>query len=107
MRTELKDVIHLYMGVECEHKMLKRNHKLSPMFLDGWNIEDYKPILRLRANMTDEEKAIYRSLQSTQLASPVHQLSVIVDTAESFAYLLKIGIDLFGLIESEQAINKN
>jgi hypothetical protein len=104
MKTELKDVIHLYMGVECEHKMLKRTHKLSPMFLDGWNIEDYKPILRPLSDMTTKERESYNKIVMEGLKS--HDFEVQKHDATATLFLLKQGFDLFGLIESEQAITK-
>ncbi len=74
---------------------------------DWKTTKDFKLVLRPISDMTAEESKIYHSLNKLYPASPVHShLMVEHATFETFAWLLKQGFDLFGLIEFGQAIDK-
>ncbi len=63
-------------------------------------------ILRLLSSMTEEEMKELDKTKAFQRASPVHKIGVMVWTTESFRWALSKHFDLFGLIESKQAIDQ-
>lgn len=100
---EIKDVIHLYLGCEVENKKGQRVN-LTPMLLaqclvNKWELEteQWKPILRNLSDMTEEEKE----------TSGKFNVCSNFELAEWFRYLLSKHFDLFNLIESGLAIDKN
>ncbi len=112
MKTELKDVEHLYLGSDCLvkfpslEKAVKR--KITPALIGVPSvvIEWWKPILRPlldNSHVTKEEyKYIWEELNTT---APVIHINMKMEP-KLFVYLLKQGFDIFGLIESGQAIDK-
>ena len=130
MKTELKEVIHLYLG--CDAIIGKQSGQENAKHLIGTLVgydtknkgtctfiyydkgvsttcitpTSIKPILRPISDMTQEESKIYHSLNKLYPASPVHHIMVEHATFETFAWLLKKQFDLFELIESGQAIDK-
>lgn len=113
--TQLKDVIHFYIGcnllIDGEH-----GHKLIGVVCDQCHLIHYrynqygtcsvsvvKPILRPLSSMVTQEDReagrIYRNV--------IRKRDFYVDEAHAakIAYLLSKHFDLFGLIESGQAID--
>lgn len=124
IKIELRDVLHLYRG--CEIECEKGFYKFKAILIDcegtedeelwvvaendhlgegSFNLEDCKPILRKLTDkeITEEEyKYIWGDLN---IAIPFIGADVAMPI-RLFLYLLKQGFDLFGLIESGQAIEK-
>lgn len=120
METKLQEVIHLYLG--C--KGVESKEGLTCIF-SGFDLEDTFPIKLSHSNHTyievaqDYFKPILRPLHDIKENEIVELFSFIgggtntfrKDKAKDFSprefvYLLKQGFDLFGLIESGQAIDK-
>lgn len=131
MRTELKDVIHLYLGCECmigDTKWKKPEihpDDLAPgidlnygkpikSIIDYHTLQAYShkitPMLRSLDSITEEEKREFFKLQygDEKYDERLVRVSTSLHTLfpETFLYLLSRGFDLFGLIESGQAIRK-
>ncbi len=117
MKTELEDVMHLYLG--CE---VKTTH-YGKGILKGLNIHDvhlveikgesktfrlnqFKPILRQLSDMTKEENICYSRTGLRHISESVENYDSIRIESEKTAYLLKQGFDLFNLISTGQAIDK-
>lgn len=124
MKTELKDIMHFYIGCEVEIEIYG---KLRNCLLDGINKDYYfliipgdkaatsyfkgkysiKPILRPLSDMTDKEAADIFNMDDWLFINQKKGITHL-DFAlppQTFIYLLKQGFDLFGLIESGQAID--
>jgi hypothetical protein len=71
---------------------------------NGVNI---KLVLRPLSDMTEEEKKEYEATRVFVRATPVHQVGNMQWTPATFHYLLSKHFDLFGLIDSGQAISKS
>lgn len=116
---ELKDVLHFYLGAEC--RMTKNSYhavhelRLSadhPFRLDG-KLLDYftqpttkaelKPMLRKLSSMTEEE-AIEVGVGIVQRDLGMFNRPW---SPQQFVWLCNKHFDLFGLIESNQAIDIN
>lgn len=103
MATELKDVLHLYFMCDI---MVYSNcvptikTKLFPPYLGDWS--GVKLILRPFSDMTEEEAV------ESGLGTIARDLEMFNRpwSPKQFLYLLSRGFDLFGLIESKQAIDK-
>ena len=122
MKTEWKDVMHLYKGCEIEVRDKDFINGVQYGKLQGYQFDDNllidfeqsdgyenigkcKPILRPLSDMTEEE-CLYLNVAFMVVekwAKTAHKETW--GTAE-FLYLLKQGFDLFGLIESGQALDK-
>ena len=112
METKLKDVLHLYIGCETTQGTLievrKSGHctTYKNIYLKG-DINEIKPILRSLSDITEFEIIQLMALSTGDVNvfradNPnTHKFS-----ARQFVYLLQLGFDLFGLIESDQAILK-
>jgi hypothetical protein len=108
---DIKDYLYLYLGCEAQysshHEPQNERYLLTASNLqEAIEFEDM-PILRPLSDITTEEQdelsKTYLWVQST----PVHaHLRTPTWTSESVRYLLSKGFDLFGLIESGLAINK-
>jgi hypothetical protein len=133
--TQLKDVLHLYLGCEVDHQseiwQLRgieignngnavcklRRKRPDRQTYDVEKVEfrtgdiPTKPILRKLESMTETERRevdVIRSnnLNVIQIPEPVHgryEESIPL----VFAYFLSKHFDLFGLIESNQAIDQS
>jgi hypothetical protein len=130
-KTELKDVIHLYIGclvqtdyrrrTESGKKMERCVGKLIDIdllvaeehfgvqfkFHDKWNsvqlpIKSIKPILRPLSDMTKVEKGYVDQYKNNYHGLSLSE-SLKVD-ADITRYLISRKFDMFGLLESEQAI---
>lgn len=115
MKKELKEVLHLYMGCEISaahistailtHKLTNASHIAIDLVL---KCEHYKPILRALSDMTNEER---REIDEIVKECDNSIRKVDICEGEKWAimtsYMLQKGFDLFGLIESGQAIDKN
>lgn len=107
--TQLKDVLHLYLGCEVKN-LANETFILTPSLIEailGLNLS-FKPILRPLSDMSDNERDKYVHLHSYPKKNSEQSFSnqlTVVD-AECTAYLLSKHFDLFGLIESGQAIDK-
>lgn len=119
MEKNIKDFIHFYLGCECVHAFVPEDH---PQYDNGWklvsiqsqsekpyeldNDTDYtwtdsvKPKLRKLESINREESEMMERFRSELKRN---------DLTASFRlthYLLSKGFDLFGLIESRLAIEK-
>jgi hypothetical protein len=128
MKTKLKDVIHFYIG--CEVRVPKEINEAEKTFLSGIYTKMINPdeddCLRFQVctiNDTilwlelDEVKLVLRKLPALTAAEaknigfnfPIHE-SYNPDKfpllSRQWAYLASRGIDLFGLIETGQALEK-
>ncbi len=113
MKTEPKEILHLYLG--CEMVTEKGNiFKLEPHhFPSNWQ-EEYifnkaKPLLRPLSDIKETEIVEMFNLNET---SGVYVFRVDNEnthrfTSKQFLYLLKQGFDLFQLIENGYAIDKS
>lgn len=112
---ELKDVIHYYIGQRCFAEGYGTGFgKIEGATLSIVQIRtnmiwyvlpvEIKPILRRIEDLTEEEykKWMVKVIKRTDEEDGLNFYS---QTPESFHYLLSIGIDLFGLIDSGQAID--
>lgn len=113
MKTEFKDVAHLYLGCklkcsqvfypESNSKDKDGNLILSPsLFADfgekTFSIGYFKPILRPLSDMKEDEEDAWTDLY-------VSSQDNRIKAANRTLFLLQQGFDLFGLIESGQAID--
>lgn len=115
MKTEWKDVAHLYLGCDGHYYYLNGNFSkeiLIQIDTDGrclsnnrkMVLSDFKPILRPLSDMTEEEEGEYWKIRGTGWTSETE--SQMIREATGTKYLLSKGFDLFGLIESSQAIDR-
>jgi len=110
METKLNDVIHLYLG----GKMMF--NKEDRMFIKNGDIIDitcssiqsqllhscYIPILRTLSDITIEEQKVWQ-----EYYSDVHyKCNCDINSAKFTLWLCKKQFDVFGLIESKQAVDK-
>lgn len=116
MKTELKDVLHFYLGCEVRRTVndnldyevgvlvgiskseVEENKTVAIIDTEGsvfaeWYIEETTPILRPLSSMTEDE---LRNLWEQGGARP-----------DEFIYLLSKSFDLFNLIPNGLAIDKN
>lgn len=96
---EIKDHLHYYMGCDCIYEddffvpsILKINGKI----LERWN-DNFKLSIRPLSDMTEDEKKLLR-------VNPTYAHNEYSPT--EFHDLLKLGFDMFGLIENNLAIDK-
>jgi hypothetical protein len=113
MQTQLKDVIHLYKGctmrcIKGEQSLLReysihqgQEFTLSAhrMFVVSMMPDYFKPILRPLGSMTEEERTEFHSLNT------IHDNKEKCE-ANNTVWLFSRSFDLFGLIESNQAMTK-
>jgi len=126
MKTEFKDVAHLYLGVEVVNTIGKHMGKIVSVSIDGTAtinpldefkprviiLNSLKPILRPLSDMSNDEiwklneitKAGSWNLEMIKNIKSVFNL--IHATPIVFLELTKLNFDLFGLIESGEAIGK-
>lgn len=141
MKTELKDVVHFYLGCECVDGAGSVG-KIDTCGFDGYIrttplnkhikvkafLSGVKPILRPLSDMTEEEGRQYAtyygidgylsvtiteengyvkiSIGNSGHMASLFPLGQYGQKPETLVYLLSKGFDLFGLIESGQAIDK-
>ncbi len=147
MKTELKNVLHLYMGCQIRNIGNQRVFlaKGDEFILVGENIESalinkdyFKPVLRPLSDMTEDEALVYFQLPENAIIINKKDYSEAIifeykwkhpvieyNTSDGncygeigigkrsqhfnsteFLFLLKNHFDIFGLIESGQAIDK-
>jgi len=144
--TQLKDVIHFYLGCELYWVFLNETSVLDVSLLKDLqnHLHQIKPILRRLDSMTEEElkecvilsyfernrdiisqcfdeviistdnrnkKLHGTAIPYTLFKDGKHFMTATLSenhlNPEQFLYLLKQGFDLFNLIDSNQAIDKN
>lgn len=71
--------------------------------MDYEGLEKAKPILRRLESMTEEEKVAYENMSGMLLSRPIENAKWW--TADAFHWACSMGFDLFGLIDSNQAID--
>lgn len=130
-KTKFKDVVHLYQGCECRfnygtfHKGIFKGINDSSIFihLEGdatpteWFRNKYehvfKCILRPLSDITNDEMDVLNEM-GVEPSYPAYQLNdcdgekkrtTVFEAAKITQYLLSKYFDLFGLIESHQAID--
>lgn len=114
MKTEFKDVAHLYLG--CRLSGTQDSAGLTTRRLQEFLDEDRndQPILRPLSDMTEDEQMELAELSDLFLPDHLFKALVndrkyLIDVRNAWgitAYLLSKHFDLFGLIESGQAIDK-
>lgn len=102
---DIKDYLHFYLG--CEAVTVKSKPEIITghiIDLVNGNFYHAKPILRPLSDMTEEEAF---DLEAVGGSTEVFELTSIVYSFDSHRMLwaLKKGFDLFGLIESNLAID--
>jgi len=125
MKTELKDVIHFYLG--CMVELNNSGSKVYNRKLIAVGGVDDEPYCKLRLGNADEKQFVHAVFFKENRVKPIlRPLSDMIYEEESymknnfcykangiteyytpdgFMFLLKHGFDLFGLIESGQAID--
>jgi len=124
---EAKDVLHLYIGaeMECINKECNSDteyfgmvRNLSHLLFDKYLNGNWKIRLRKLSDMTEEEKVVMHDTLWITKEEDKHysvshkctywhlKCSSREKEPEILLYLLKQGFDLFNLIESSQAIDK-
>lgn len=135
MKTELKDVLHLYLGCEIQTSFRTASMMGQPMnkaigilvdcdlLLPGkigiqfeWDkatldtttlpIDSCKPILRQLSSITDEEQVKWNEI-STPIGEMAIESAIQIHWTKRINFYRSIFIDCDGLIESGQAIDKN
>jgi len=134
MKTELKDVINFYLGCEMISKKGTIWILAPSNFPNNWKDSYFltsKPLLRPLSDMTEEEavevtkpiviygytegrsyEAYRNSFGKIVVSWGISHLEKYVPqselhfTTEQFIYLIKQGFDIFGLIDSSQAVDK-
>lgn len=109
MQTKFKDVAHLYLG--CKIKTEEGEGTLNGLYNDGnepivsfnlvhahLNFDEVKPILRPLSDMTELEHHIVNGIKP--------ETNDYTRDAARTTFLLSRGFDLFGLIESGEAISE-
>jgi len=120
-KIELKDVLHMYVGSKAI--FLKSGRIITVFAYDcklGWHsgvgwyspeIYNFKLLLRPLSSLTDDEKIelynLFNNDKSITAATKVCYMSDCIElmafTPAQTLYLLKLSIDLFGLLDSLQA----
>lgn len=113
---EFREIAHLYIGCQTtEGKLIavtpwtayvEINHELQSVPL-----EDLVPVLRHLDSLTEDEKKTIESLGSDPAIEFFYERGKCLKhtwwmKSKGILYLLKKGFDLFGLIESGEAVNK-
>ncbi len=116
MKTELKDVIHLYL--ECEVMLLFNKNKIGKLtglnkfgvYLitvgeksETFEFYQFKPILRHLSSMTNEE---FRRCREIEEGFQLENNGRFYGGGACMLYLIREGFDLYKLIEYGQAIDK-
>lgn len=117
MEVKLKDVLHLYLGSQYRIRYIDylsnqftvwselTSSRLSK--LDDLSIAEIQLQLRLLSSMTEEEANEFDLVDVQKgLLAFGHRLQMYM-TPNQFKKCLDNHFDLFGLIESSQAINKS
>lgn len=109
MSKDISQYIHYYLG--CEIKAENNGsmtYTLNKIGANGfasfkdkngfdvWLGEGWKPILRKLEIMTPDEMKELEATKAFQRATPVHQIKIMVWTAESYDWAFKKGFWLFG-----------
>lgn len=125
---KLKDVIHLYIGCQLMYYektdagVLTGVNKIGDTVTlnvhddGGWVIDDVKPVLRPLSDMNDTEcdevgcdiqdgEYDKGTITSDCIIAGTHHVKSIRGSAEAIMWLLRNHFDIFGLIESGQAID--
>ncbi len=102
--TKFKDVAHMYMGVECYDSFNDENIRLTPRMFLAYSLEDaiddqLKPFLRRLDSLTEEERMNYPEKVLDESLT-----ETIESRAQRITYLLSLHIDLFNLIDNNEAI---
>lgn len=119
MRTEFKNVAHLYLGVYGEvdnlftarmiaiHTNGNIQTDIAKGSQDRWEYERFKPILRPLLDMTFEEREKIGYQEDDRFIElwKDGQISKNTFCCWMFPIILGMHIDLFGLINSGQAID--
>lgn len=113
----LKDILHFYKKVDIA---IYDGGEPVQAFVEGfdwvmdleviaervnWDYSKIKPILRPLSDMTDYEKSDITKSIGQEISISVPNMQVNINPS-LFLYLLKQEFDLFGLIESGQALDK-
>lgn len=116
--TKFKTVAHLYLGCKIqtnegigtfdELSLTGTNpitsHNLVRAYL---NFTQVKPVLRRLETMTEEEMEAYHAIEDRAniLGNPDREIQSRAYSPVSLVYLLSRRFDLFGLIDSGEAVN--
>lgn len=110
MKIELKDVLHLYIGCEIKSELMGVQHKFtdfSPRTLPLFEKGSFKLILRPLLSMREEEAMAVGYNDANEFLQMIDEVGEEWRIGiNDYLFLLRQHFDLFGLIESGQAINK-
>lgn len=107
---KFSEVAHLYLGCKMHDTQFNLTWELTPShFPSNWKSADFlggnsKPLLRPLSDMTREEDIEFEKTQRVLCVSTIVYSSKQL-TPESFLWLLSKNFDLFGLIESGEALD--
>lgn len=113
-KLDIKDYLHLYLGAKSHcyrfETAIDYNTIDTQVLHDLYTTYylDAKPILRRLSDMTEEEKLKLYGMGFTHNVKGLqieHPKKWPTFKPIQFQYLLSIGIDLFGLIDAELAID--
>lgn len=128
MEKKIEDFLHLYLG--CNAKVLIEKEEVTALIYCvrtsrtvtistiksnfEINMKHVKPILRPLSDMTEDEEIQVCNICNLMTATNIKQALMngghyVIHVGYGFeltVYLLKQGFDLFGLIESNLAIDK-
>lgn len=109
--TQFKDVAHLYIGCKAKDTfndvILDWNIKNAHMYTQSDSTDQVKPILRPWSDRTNAEVWYMANIDLLVKNIPTPSTEMIMTKAnlELTRYLLYCNFDLFGLIESGEAID--
>lgn len=117
MTMELKDYLPLYIGqkVWTRHDALNNGDfqaltvSINNLFEILYKYKDSKLILRELSDMTEEEWEKIKIIGDSEWGNTQptdNRIKAIECTSAQVAYLLSIGMDLFGLIPAGLAVDK-
>ncbi len=117
IKVHLKEVAFLYLGIECEKggllsvALIKAANTAA---FDAWS--DIKPVLRDLIDITYEETIEYKKVigdQYSYIEDPFEyeewyepHIEMITGEPHVLLWLVNKGFDIFGLIDSGQAVKR-
>lgn len=104
---DIKDYLPYYLGCDywTNNSQGNLNAKTLPDVIDMCKRNKGVQLhLRRLSDMTEEENTEWKKLRHA-VTDGFHAVLSLIDTPDSFHYLLKQGFDLFGLIDAGLAID--
>jgi len=117
-KTTFKEVAHLYLGCKIQTKegvgTFNSLHDSGPEPIGSHDLvhahldyHEVKPVLRRLETITEEEMEAYHAIEDRAniLGNPDREIQSRAYSPVSLVYLLSRRFDLFGLIDSGEAVN--